>query len=427
MKKIISIVCSLLIVVTMFSNVYKVAAEERVIDLETFIQELMDNGGTFDGKETTTVKWKTDASSKYLKRVQSGNYVAQYWIGTDDDFKSKVMDIRIIGTDFVYEPNGITGFRDSYESTSGKDWDADQVKNAEFQFLNDGDVYIENCTFDKIVVSPFGSNDGDRDNDANREFTIKNSVLKNVYKCYTLKDIYPATATIEGNTFENCSGAIYFEGGVVRNSISVINNKFINVDTNTPTDDENTRGIIQLSGSTIFDSNTKFTISGNEIVGNTIKDSADNAEKGLPVIRLISQSDVTISGWTAGEAFSIKADGDAVKLPHFAEEEMAVNGHKYTFKGWAAADDYQGPTVVVDALLESGNERTDKGMYYAVWQDEVFDEPNDDPIVPVRPSRPDHKEESCEERFGDDWHWSEEYGACVLKEYSIVIVDTSTK
>lgn len=427
MKKIISIVCSLLIMVTMFSNAYKVAAEDTVMNLEAFIEKLMNDNGNFDGKGTTTVKWETDASSEYLKRVQSGNFVAQYWIGTDDDFKSKVMDIRIIGTDFVYEPNGITGFRDSYESTNGKDWTADQVTNAEFQFLNDGDVYIENCTFDKIVVSPFGSNGEDRTNDANRKFTIKNSVLKNVHKCYTLKDIYPATATIEGNTFENCSGAIYFEGRVVRNSISVINNEFINVDTNTPVVDKNKRGIIQLSGNTIFDSNTKLTISGNEIIGNTIKDSADDAEKGLPVIWLISKSDVTVSGWTAGEAFSIKADGDAIKLPDFAEKEMIVNGHKYTFKGWVAAGNYKGPTVVVDGLLESGTEITDLGMYYAVWQDEVVDEPDDDPVVPVRPSRPDDKKESCEERFGDDWHWSEEYGACVLKEYSIVIVDTSTK
>lgn len=414
--------------VTMFSNAYKVAAEEREIGLETFIEELMNNNGNFDGNGTTTVRWETnDASSKYLKRVQSGNYAAQYWIGTDVDFKSKVMDIKIINTDFEYVPRDITDFQDAYESTSKRNWTKDEVKNAEFQFLNDGDVYIENCTFNKIVVSPFGSNNGDRTNDANRQFTIKNSTLKNVHKCYTLKDIYPATATIEGNTFENCSGAIYFEGGVVRKSLSITENKFIKVDTNTPAVDENTRGIIQLSGKTIFDSNTKLTISGNEIIGNTIKDSADNAEKGLPVIRLFSPSSVTISGWTAGEAFSVKADGDAIKLlPNFAEKEMTVNGHKYTFKGWAAAGDYKGPTVVVDGLLESGDEITE-GMYYAVWQDEVVDEPDDDPIVPVRPSRPDDKEESCEERFGDDWRWSEEYGACVLKEYSIVIVDTSTK
>ena len=425
MRRILSVLFSVLIMMMVFAEPVYVNAYK--ITFEDFLKKLIENNGYFDGNGVT-VEWSPNLQEVVYQRIQSGK--VQYQIFRSDAHRdAKDINIHVEDTNFVYIPANITIPFEGPWNQEPRTWKAEELPNAELQFLNGGDVEFISCEFTQVVISPYGHAEPQKPwgGDGERKLTIDNCKFNDIYDTYALKDIYTGSAVITNNEFNDCSGAIYFEGSATRKNITITGNKFNRIDQNAPELKKNTRGVVQLSKAVVFDDDTVFVLKDNVISGNTVKNSATDGDNGLPVIRLISQSDVTISGWTAGEAFSVKAEGDAVKLPHFAEEEMTVNGHKYTFKGWAAAGDYQGPTVVVDALLKSGTERTDKGMYYAVWQDEVVDEPDDDPIVPVRPSRPDDKEESCEERFGDDWHWSEEYGACVLKEYSIVIVDTSTK
>ena len=424
MRRILSMLFSTLIMITVCVN--PICANADKITFEDFLKKLIENNGYFDGNGVT-VEWSPNLQEVVYQRIQSGK--VQYQIFRSDAHpNSKDINIYVEDTNFVYIPDDITIPFEGPWNQEQRTWTAEELPNAELQFLNGGDVEFISCEFTQVVVSPYGYAEPRKpwDGDSGRKLVIDNCKFNEIYDTYALKDIYTGSAEIKNTEFNDCSGAIYFEGTATRSSIIITGNKFNRIDQNAPEGKKNTRGVVQLSQAVVFDDDTVFVLKDNEISGNTVKIN-DTDVNDLPVIRLISQSDVTISGWTAGEAFSIKADGDAVKLPHFAEEEMTVNGHKYTFKGWAAADDYEGPTVVVDALLKSGTAITDKGMYYAVWQDEVVNESDDDPIVPVRPSRPDDKEESCEERFGDDWHWSEEYEACVLKEYSIVIVDTSTK
>ena len=424
MRRILSVLFSVFIMMMVFDEPVCVNADE--ITFQEFLNELIKNEGYFDGNGVT-VKWSPDIQEVVYQRIQTGK--VQYGIFRSNEYHdAEDIGIHVEDTNFVYVPADITIPFEGPWNQEPRTWAKEELPNAELQFLNGGDVEFISCEFTKVVISPYGHAEPRKpwDGDSGRNLVIDNCKFNDIYDTYALKDIYTGSAVITNNEFNDCSGAIYFEGSATRKNITITGNIFNNIDQNAPEGKKNTRGAVQLSKAVVFDDDTVFVLKDNEISGNTVKIN-DTDVNDLPVIRLLSPSDVTISGWTAGEAFSVKAEGDAVKLPHFAEDVMIVNGHRYTFKGWAAAGDYQGPTVVVDALLESGTERTDKGMYYAVWQDEVVDEPDDDPIVPVRPSRPDDKEESCEERFGDDWHWSEEYGACVLKEYSIVIVDTSTK
>ena len=127
-----------------------------------------------------------------------------------------------------------------------RNWTKDQIRNAEFQFLNKGNVTLKNCTFEKVIASPFGDQQN-RPGDANRSLTVTDCTFSNVYNAYALKDIYPANAVIKDNHFENCSGAIYFEGTIPRGTIAISENQFGNIDQYAAAGKENTRGIIQLS------------------------------------------------------------------------------------------------------------------------------------------------------------------------------------
>lgn len=301
------------------------------------------------------VRWEPNEAERKIDRIQSNN--AQYQIF------SGLGDITLSNIKFEYIPADINGHSDAWAGSGN--WTAKEICNAEFQFLNKGNVTLKNCTFEKVIASPFGDQEN-RPGDANRSLTVTDCTFSNVYNAYALKDIYPANARIEDNRFENCSGAIYFEGTIPRGTIAISENQFGNIDQYAAAGKKNTRGIIQLSAGFTTGASTQIILKDNTITGNLVKDK--DVDKELPVLRQIADLDgMEIGGWTPGEAFSIKADG-AYTLPSMPDgTDGKIN---YRFAGWAATDDYLGATDITNEsrFLAAGDRVTKNGMYYAVWE-----------------------------------------------------------
>lgn len=184
-------------------------------------------------------------------RVQSFN--AQYQI-----FSGSV-DVTIKNIGFVFTPSEFaiclnSGWGD------GK-YSADDVRNAELQFNNSGNVMLDNCTFDKVIVSPYASR-GDT--------SVTECSFSNVYNAYAIKDIYSVNAEIVDCQFTDCGGAIYFEGDVPKGSYTISNNVFTDIDTADVAEEgkSGTRGLIQFSASGDY-GNAVITIENNESTGGT--------------------------------------------------------------------------------------------------------------------------------------------------------------
>ena len=354
-KKLLSVFLAVIMTVALLP-VSTVSAAGNTMTFGDFVKAVQDGNGTFNGNGVV-VKWVPDEKVDIIHRVQQPN--AQYQMFGD------LENINISNVKFEYVPADIPNHSDGWSGLN-KDWTADQIRNAEFQFLNSGNVTLTNCTFEKIIVSPYGNN---RPNDANRTVSITGCAFNNVYDAYAVKDIYPATVTISGNTFDNCSGAIYFEGNITRKEIAVTGNTFNNIDQYASSSlKENYRGVIQFSAACVLSDTTKLTISQNEITGNYVKDE-NHTDSKLPVIRQICNlGAVTIDGWTPGEAFSVKIDsGKSVTLPDMPSG--TVNGVTYTFKGWAPSAKYTDVTDIsnADSFLSAGS-NAGSGFYYAVWE-----------------------------------------------------------
>ena len=354
-KNLLSVFLAVIMTVALLP-VSTVSAAGNTMTFGDFVKAVQDGNGTFNGNGVV-VKWVPDEKVDIIHRVQQPN--AQYQMFGD------LENINISNVKFEYVPADIPNHSDGWSGLN-KDWTADQIRNAEFQFLNSGNVTLTNCTFEKIIVSPYGNN---RPNDANRTVSITGCAFNNVYDAYAVKDIYPATVTISGNTFDNCSGAIYFEGNITRKEIAVTGNTFNNIDQYASSSlKENYRGVIQFSAACVLSDTTKLTISQNEITGNYVKDE-NHTDSKLPVIRQICNlGAVTIDGWTPGEAFSVKIDsGKSVTLPDMPSG--TVNGVTYTFKGWAPSAKYTDVTDIsnADSFLSAGS-NAGSGFYYAVWE-----------------------------------------------------------
>lgn len=329
-------------------------ASGREMAFEVFLQKVVESNGNFDGG--VLVRWRPDKTERKIDRIQNNN--AQYQIF------SGLGDITLSNIKFEYIPADINGHTDVWAGSGS--WTKDKIRNAEFQFLNKGNVTLKNCTFEKVIASPFGGDQQDRSGDANRSLTVTNCTFSNVYNAYALKDIYPANAVIKDNRFVNCSGAIYFEGKISRGTIDVSENQFHKIDQYAESGKENTRGIIQLSAYFTTGDSTQIILKDNTITGNLVKDK--DVDGGLPVLRQIADLDgMEIGGWTPGEAFSIKADG-AYTLPSMPDgTDGKIN---YRFAGWAATGVYQGATDITNksSFLAAGDQMTQNEMYYAVWE-----------------------------------------------------------
>ena len=251
-----------------------------------FFDVVEDNNYVYDGKGVT-VRWSPtsncdgydlngclfgDSDSKPTgdgntpNRGQVPNAQYQY-------FGSKKIDISISNVNFVYEPGDFklcinSGWKGSYESN--------EVLNAELQLNNTGSVTFQNCTFDHVIVSPFGST---------VKTEISNCTFNNIFDTYAIKDIHSAETSVTGCTFTNGSGGVYLEGNIEKTSVTITDNKFYGMDQNASDDDKNMRGLIQLSAAGDY-SNAVFNISGNSSDNDAallrlLNDSVDVSEISL--------------------------------------------------------------------------------------------------------------------------------------------------
>ena len=116
-------------------------AAENTMTFGAFLEAVADDNGTFDGKGVT-VQWKPNESLDPIQRIQNSN--AQYQIF------GKLEDLAISNVHFEYVPADIPGHSDGWSGIN-QDYTKEQVRNAEFQLLNSGNVTITNCTFEKII------------------------------------------------------------------------------------------------------------------------------------------------------------------------------------------------------------------------------------------------------------------------------------
>ena len=249
-----------------------------------FFQEVKNSNYTFEPEGRVTVTWSpssacvaTSHGSDYPckfdgenkpgsdgndpQRVQYPN--AQYQLfGSAETVDT---DVVIKNVDFVFEPGDFT-------LCTGSGWGgigtADTVRNAEFQFQNTGSVTFVDCTFDKVIVSSFSSQE---------TTTIQDCDFKNIYDAYALKDIRSPNATITGCSFDNCSGGIYFAGEGLKGSITIDGNTFTDMDQYASKGKENSRGLIQFSASGDYGEST-VTIENNSYSGDS------------PIIRQLNQT-----------------------------------------------------------------------------------------------------------------------------------------
>lgn len=255
----------------------------RTIDFATFMTELAAAGYDYDG-EGVVVQWSpssactdnrgpgghtclfTDtapaADGNQCQRGQSNN--AQYQILAGQD------DLSVKNVNFVFVP---ADFTLCMNSSWGGTFSADTVKNAELQLQNTGDVVFENCSFTGVIVSPFSSNG---------TTTITGCSFSDVYNAYALKDIHSPSASITGNSFDNCGGGIYFEGAVERDELIISDNSFTGVDEYAASGKEFTRGLIQFSAQGDY-SSADITVSGN---------TSDNAAGMLRQLNKTVTSDI---------------------------------------------------------------------------------------------------------------------------------------
>ena len=226
-----------------------------------FLKAVENSYYNYDG-QGVTVKWKPSSActddrpnheckvndaepdGNNAQRIQAPN--AQYQIF------SGATDVKIANVNFVFEP---ADFTLCMNSSWGGSATADEIRNAEFQFQNTNDVSFTNCTFDKVIVSPFS---------CKGTTTITGCSFSEVYDAYVIKDIYSENATIKDCEFTNCGGAIYFEGSETKGAYTISNNKFTNIDSVewAAEGKAGTRGLIQFSAKGDY-SNAVFDISDN--------------------------------------------------------------------------------------------------------------------------------------------------------------------
>lgn len=358
-KRIFAVLLALALTVSLLP-LGALAAEGDTMDMDGFIEAVKEADYDYDG-HGVTVTWSPSSGCRYGNKTHNCKLPDEVGKYTEPNGNT---------------PNRLQGFNAQYQlfeeaenvtiknvhficnvtevylctNTSGPNgWGtADGFGNAELQFNNSGNLTIANCTFYKVVVSPYNHVGTTSTAENKNFFSIDGCSFENIYNTYAIKDIYPANVTITNCSFDNLSGGIYLEGNSERGEIIISNNKFNNVDTWAAPGKKNTRGVIQFSAAVNL-TNAKITISGNTITGNLPKD-------GLPVLRQLCNANTTINGWTPGEMFTIKADYDNIALPNLPSDATNI------FLGWSTVK--YGTTAEVKA---GGNAESGK-VYYSVWQ-----------------------------------------------------------
>ena len=292
-----------------------------------FLKTLADNGYNYDFNNATielvtefccTDPNHTDCgyedyrskSAEAPQRIQGTN--AQYQFGKDYNGAVTIKNANFT----VDKSNGVgLHLKNNYgwegEIAAGTDF------NVEFQFLNNGDLTIENCTFDGINVAPFHKA-GSTAEDVVDTFT--GNTFKNVYNAYGIQGAYAKNVVATGNTFEKCSGGIYLEGAG-KTKIELTGNSFSNMGSYCPAAKKDTRGLVQISKAVTLAADATAAVSNNTSDGSTpffrwLSDSADgitvkgNTNPGAMTtsdskVELTADENGNVSVWPTGKTVKV--------------------------------------------------------------------------------------------------------------------------
>ena len=329
-KRIFSVLLVLAVLLTMWpAGVFAESREGKTINFADFLKEVEAAGYQYDGKGVV-VKWSpssacTDGRSSHSCRFPSGKAPkpdgnnpqrgqkpnAQYQLF------SKETDLSISNVTFQFEPADFTLCMNNI-GWGGKFSEAD-IKNAELQLLNSGDVTFQNCHFDAVIASPFGSRGTS---------TFTDCTFEHVYDAYAIKDVYSPNLIVSECSFTHCGGGIYLEGNTVKNSIQIIDNDFSDIDTYAEQGKAGTRGLIQFSASGNY-SNAQISITGNTSDGTAAVIRQLNYTVDMDAVEQIISNG---SNSFAGETFTDNSLENTCQLPAgtaFTDDNTVFDGETY--------------------------------------------------------------------------------------------------
>lgn len=262
-KRIFSVLLVLAVLLTMWpAGVFAESREGTTINFAKFLEEVEAADYQYDGKGVV-VSWRpssacTDGRSNHNclftsgKAPQPDGNTPQRGQAPNAQYQlfSGIKNISISNVTFQFDPVDFTlcmnsGWRGTFS--------AEDIKNAELQLLNSGNVTFQNCHFDAVIASPFGSRGTSTFNDC---------TFENVYNAYAIKDVYSPNLIVTSSQFTNCGGGIYLEGDTDKHTVEIEGNEFSNIDINAPENKRGTRGLIQFSVNGDY-SNAQISITGN--------------------------------------------------------------------------------------------------------------------------------------------------------------------
>ncbi len=289
--------------------------EDDSIDFAAFLKAVGEANYDYDG-QGVTVKWSPSSACTdnrpghecllgAVEHAPDGNNPQR---GQESNAQYQIFsgqgDVSIKNVNFVFEP---ADFKICANSGWRGTFSANNIKNAELQLQNTGSVAFTGCTFDSVIVSPYGSR-------ANARF--EGCGFTDVYNAYAIKDIYSPEAVITGCTFTSCGGGIYFEGATAKTTISITDNVFKDVDHYAAEGKAMTRGLIQ------FSANGEYAAAAIAITGNT-------STGGTAAIRQLNKS-ITESVLHLDEMMAANQfDGAELTESSFGSNTVYYNGGYY--------------------------------------------------------------------------------------------------
>lgn len=213
-------------------TVYEVkeTVAETTMDLDAFIKAVVDSGYNYDGNGVT-VKWSPasgcfdtrDGHACTVNNVKAtGNTpnrvnakYAQYQL-----FSGLTQNVTIKNVKFVYEATAFTVCANSGWAGSGT-----AANLAEFQFENEGDVKLLDCSFDGVAVAVY--------NDIETASTVVHGCsFTNITQDgggYAIHYLKGGKIDVSENTFENVYRGMLVQS-TVNKGTNIVNNNFSGID-----------------------------------------------------------------------------------------------------------------------------------------------------------------------------------------------------
>ena len=311
----------------------------QTIDFGEFLEEVAAAKYNYDG-QGVTVKWSPQSACTYDKhatdrtgclfpegeerpvatgntpqRLQNNNAQYQIFAGQTD--------VSISNVNFVYEPTDVTLCMNNTGWSGDKT--ADEIRNAELQLLNDGDVTFTGCTFDKVIVGSYLKGGATTPGGTT---TFDTCQFQNAYDAYAVKDVYSTNLTVTNCQFDHCGGGIYMEGTLDKGTIAITGNTFSDMDTYAVDGKEFTRGLIQFSAAGDY-SNAEITISSNKSDNEAAVLRQLNCTVKLDEIAAVIDNG---SNSFAGETFTANSNDENYQLPagtSFTGKNTVFDGKNY--------------------------------------------------------------------------------------------------